>query len=292
MRALLFVPGDSPKKLEKALAAGADALIADLEDSVATDAKADARRIAAEFVREHGASTAPALYVRINDLKSGFADDDLAAVMAAGPRGIMLPKTEGGEDVTRLSVRLRVLEAEHAIEDGATRILPIITETAAATLAAGSYHHASPRLSGITWGAEDLSADVGARTTRGADGAYTDVFRLARAVTLLAAASAEVAAVDTVFPNFRDTEAFRADCIEAERDGYVAKMAIHPAQVPVINEVFTPSPEAVAHARAIADAFAAAGSPGVVGVDGQMYDRPHLRRAQRILERARAADLA
>ena len=135
-------------------------------------------------------------------------------------------------------------------------------------------------------------ADIGAGATRDAAGRYTDVFRLARATTLLAAAAAQVAAVDTVFPNFRDMDAFRTDCIEAERDGFTARMAIHPAQVPVINDVFTPSPEAVAHARSVVEAFAAAGNPGVVGIDGQMYDRPHLRRAERLLARAQAPGAA
>ncbi len=200
----------------------------------------------------------------------------------------MLPKSNSGADVQQLSTKLRVHEAENGLPDGVTKIIPIITETAAGLLAAGSYS-ASPRLSGLTWGAEDLSAAIGARATRDESGRYTDLFRLARAMTVLAASAAETAAIDTVFVNFRDAAGLRAECLEAERDGFTAKMAIHPDQVAVINEAFTPSPEAVAHAQAVVEAFRAAGDPGVVGIDGQMYDRPHLRRAERLLARARIA---
>jgi len=234
MRSLLFVPGDSTRKLTRALESGADVVIVDLEDSVAPGNKAEARVIARDFIGENR-DGGPTFYVRVNDLGTGLTDDDLAALMPARPAGIMLPKSGGGHDVTHLSAKLRVHEAEAGIEDGATRILPIITETAAATLAAGSYRDVPERLSGITWGAEDLSADIGARAARDDQGRYTDVFRLARAITILAAASAEVAAVDTVFPNFRDLEAFRLECLEAERDGFTAKMAIHPAQVTIIH---------------------------------------------------------
>ena len=289
MRSLLFVPGDSEKKLAKGLESGADALIIDLEDSVAAGRKEAARRLTAEVVA--GAKAAPLLYVRVNDLSTGLTDDDLAAVVKAGPAGIMLPKSNSGEDVARLAVRLRVHEAEAGIADGATRILPIITETPAGVLNAGTYAGASERLSGLTWGAEDLSAEIGAAATRDEDGRYTDVFRFARISTILAATAAEVAPIDTVFPNFRDEEAFHRDCLEGARDGFTGRMAIHPVQVPVINAVFTPSPEAVAEARAVVDAFAAAGNPGVVAIDGKMYDRPHLKRAERLLARAGAAGL-
>jgi citrate lyase subunit beta/citryl-CoA lyase len=177
------------------------------------------------------------------------------------------------------------VEADNGLKDGATRIIPLITETAASVLAASSYRpHA--RFSGITWGAEDLSASIGARAARDGNGQYTDVFRLARALTLLAASASEVPAIDTVFPNFRDEDGFRAECVAAERDGFTSKMAIHPAQVVVINEVFTPTAEAVARSQAIVDAFRAAGNPGVVAIDGKMYDRPHLRLAERLLARA------
>ena len=287
MRSLLFVPADSEKKLLKGLESGADALIIDLEDSVAAPNKPAGRAMATEFVMSH--RQGPALYVRINDLASGMSDDDLAAIMKARPAGIMLPKSGGGDDVGRLDARLRVHEAENGIEDGATRIIPIITETPAAVLNMASYTGSSKRLAGLTWGAEDLSAEIGAAQTRDDEGRYTDVFRFARLSTILAATAAEVTPIDTVFPNFRDEDAFRRDCLEGMRDGFTARMAIHPAQVAIINEVFTPSTEAVAHARAVIDAFAAAGDVGVVGIDGKMFDRPHLKRAERLLARATAA---
>lgn len=284
MRSLLFVPADSEKKLAKGLGAGADALIVDLEDSVALASKEAARRMAAEFIAS--AKDGPRLYVRVNDLSTGLTDDDLAAVMKAGPAGVMLPKSNSGEDVARLAVRLRVHEAENGIADGATRIIPIVTETPAGVLAAASYAGASPRLAGLTWGAEDLSAEIGAAATRDEDGRYTDLFRFARLSTILAASAADVAAIDTVFPNFRDEAGFARDCREGVRDGFAGRMAIHPAQVAVINEAFTPSAEAVAQARAVVEAFAAAGNPGVVAIEGKMFDRPHLKRAERLLARA------
>jgi citrate lyase subunit beta / citryl-CoA lyase len=291
MRSLLFVPGDSEKKLEKAFGAGADVVIVDLEDSVAPHNKRPARDIAARFIAERRQQTQSAIYVRINDLATGLTDDDLAALVPARPDGIMLPKSNGGQDVQQLSAKLRVHEAENGMPDGALKILPIISETAAGVLAAASYTKASTRLVGVTWGAEDLSAAIGARAARDGNGRYTDVFRFARTMTILAAGAAEVAAIDTVFPNFRDMAAFDAECAEAERDGFTGKMAIHPAQVPVINAAFTPSGEAVDRSAAIVAAFEAAGNPGVVGIDGKMYDRPHLRLALRLLARARAAGI-
>ena len=292
MRSLLFVPGDSERKLEKGFAAGADVVIVDLEDSVAAQNKSLARDIAARVIVEQRLHSKSAIYVRVNDLSTGLTDDDLAALVPAKPDGIMLPKSNSGQDVQHLSAKLRVHEAENGLSDGAIKILPIITETAAGVLAGASYAKASARLAGLTWGAEDLSAAIGARSARDERGRYTDVFRLARTMTILAAGAAEVAAIDTVFPNFRDMAAFEAECTEAERDGFTGKMAIHPAQVPVINAAFTPSTEAVQHSLAIVAAFAAAGNPGVVGIDGKMVDRPHLRLAERLLARARAAGVS
>ncbi len=292
MRSLLFVPGDSERKLEKAISSQSDVLIADLEDSVSLDSKAEGRRIAAVFLQSARSRTNAQLYVRVNDLATGLTEDDLAVVMKARPDGIMLPKAEGGNDVARLAAALRVHEAENGIEDGRTRILPIITETALGVLNAASYRNCSPRLSGLTWGAEDLSAHIGALSARREDGSYTPLFQLARNMTLLAAAAAGVPAIDTVFPNFSDTEAFTRDCQLAARDGFVAKMAIHPAQVEPINTVFTPSDEEVEKARAVVEAFSAAGNAGVVNIGGRMYDRPHLALAERVLARAAEASSA
>jgi citrate lyase subunit beta/citryl-CoA lyase len=285
MRSLLFVPADSPRKQEKGLGSGADALILDLEDSVAPSAKAEARAVAAGFLGAN-AGAGPLLYVRVNDFTTGLTEDDLDAVMPGRPAGIMLPKAVGADDVARLDVMLRVHEARNGIDDGATRIMPLITETAQALLLAGTHARPNERLSGITWGAEDLSASVGASSYRDAAGKLTPLFQHARTMTLLAAASAGVAAVDTVYPDFRNETGFAAECADAVRDGFTAKMAIHPAQVPVINDAFTPSPQALAQARAVIEAFAAAGNAGVVAIDGKMFDRPHLRLAERLLARA------
>lgn len=288
MRSLLFVPGDSERKLEKGFASDADVVIVDLEDSVAPQNKVLARDIAARFIGGHRHETKSVIYVRINDLSTGLTDADLTALTPARPDGIMLPKSNSGRDVQHLSAKLRVHEAENGLPDSGIKILPIITETAVGVLSASTYGGVGARLAGLTWGAEDLSAAIGARTARDGNGRYTDVFRLARAMTILAASAAEVAAIDTVFPNFRDMDAFEAECAEAERDGFTGKMAIHPAQVPVINAAFTPSAEAVENSAAIVAAFAAAGDPGVVGIDGRMVDRPHLRLAERLLARAKS----
>jgi citrate lyase subunit beta/citryl-CoA lyase len=287
MRSLLFVPGDSSRKLEKALASGADVLLIDLEDSVDLSAKEEARRVTAAFLSEQQAtSDRPRLFVRVNGLTTGLTDADLDGVMQAAPDGIVLPKTVGGADVAHLGAKLAVREAEFDLKDGATRILAIATENAAGVFALGTFAGASHRLMGMTWGGEDLSADLGAETNRDADGAYTDPYRLARSLTLLGAAAAGVDAVDSVFTNFRDMAGLEAECRMARRDGFVAKMAIHPAQVPIINEAFTPSQEAIDKAKAVIEAFKANPGAGVVGVNGEMLDRPHQLRAERLLRRA------
>ncbi len=286
MRSLLFVPGDSPKKLEKGLTSGADVLLIDLEDSVALTAKEDARRVTAEFLSAHREKTGrPRLFVRVNGLTTGLIDADLDGVMQAAPDGIVLPKTVGGVDVAHLGAKLAVREAEFGLDDGATRILAIATENATGVFALGTFAGASHRLTGLTWGGEDLSADLGAETNRLDDGSYTDPYRLARSLTLMGAAAAGVDAVDSVFTSFRDMAGLDAECRAARRDGFVAKMAIHPAQVPVINEAFTPSDEAIQRAQAVVEAFRANPGAGVVGVDGEMLDRPHLLRAERLLRR-------
>jgi citrate lyase subunit beta/citryl-CoA lyase len=200
----------------------------------------------------------------------------------------LLPKAIGGPDVSHLGAKLAVREAEFGLEDGRTRIIAIATENARGVFALGTFGGASHRLRALTWGGEDLSADIGAETNRNERGLYTDPYRLARAMTLLGATAAEVDAVDSVYTNFRDMDGLAAECRAARRDGFVAKMAIHPAQVPVINEAFTPSEDAVAKARAVIAAFEANPGAGVVGVEGEMLDRPHLTRAERLLARAEA----
>jgi citrate lyase subunit beta/citryl-CoA lyase len=290
MRSLLFVPADSTKKLDKAMTSGADALIVDLEDSIALDGKARARDSAAAFLRGAMASAArPYLMVRVNGLQTGLTDADLDAIAAAKPDAIMLPKAEGGASVIHADAKLAVREAQSGLPDGHIKILPIATETAAALFVAGTFAGASARLLGLTWGAEDLSAELGAQTNRNAQGLWLDPYRLARSLCLAGAAAASVPAIDTVYVDFRNSEGFRRECEDACRDGFLGKMAIHPAQVPIINEVFTPSAKAIEHARAIVDAFAARPGAGVVGIGGLMYDRPHLTRAEQLLTRAAAA---
>lgn len=287
MRSLLFVPGDNEEKLEKALRAGADALILDLEDSVAPAAKEAARRTALAFLRAHREEAArPLLYVRINALATEFADGDLDVVMTGAPDGIVLPKSAGGGDVALLDARLAVREALHGLADRGTRIVAIATESAAAIFGLGSYAGASARLAGLAWGAEDLGADTGALATR-ADGGWTEPNRMVRNLTLFGAAAASVAAIDTVYTDFRDADGLRAECDAAARDGFSAKLAIHPDQIEIINGAFTPSPEAIAHAERIVAAFAEAEGAGVIALDGRMLDRPHLKAAERLLQRTR-----
>ncbi len=292
MRSLLFVPGDSPKKLDKGMASGADALIVDLEDSISADKKTEARATTLAFLKDaHSTKTRPRLLVRVNGLETGLTDDDLDAVMPGRPDAIMLPKANGGASVIHLDAKLALREAANGIEDNATAIVAIATETAAALFLAGSYAGVSARLAGLTWGAEDLSAELGAETNRGKDGNFLDPYRLARCLCLAGAAAARVQAIDTVFVDFRNEAGLRRESEEARRDGFTAKMAIHPAQVATINAVFTPGAQAIAHAKRVVAAFAAAPGTGVVGIDGQMYDRPHLVRAQALLARAKDAGL-
>jgi citrate lyase subunit beta/citryl-CoA lyase len=289
MRSLLFVPGDSPRKFARGLQSGADALILDLEDSVAADRKAEARATALAFLKDIGTTDKrPRLLVRVNGLDTGLTDADLDAVVAGRPDAILLPKAEGGPSVIHLDAKLAAREALAGLPDGAIGIMAIATETATALFAAGTYAGASPRLSALTWGAEDLSADIGAETNRDEDGNFTGPFRLARSLCVAAAAAAKVAALDTVFVDFRNADGLRREAEEARRDGFTGKLAIHPGQVAVINEVFTPSPAEIAKAQAVIAAFAAAPGVGVVGIDGVMYDRPHLQRAKRLLARATA----
>jgi citrate lyase subunit beta/citryl-CoA lyase len=272
LRSLLFVPGDRPDRMEKALGAGADALILDLEDAVAPGGKPEARRAVAAFVSAN--ATAP-LWVRINPL-DGEADRDLDAVLGCHPHGIVLPKAEGGASVNELARRLT--ERGNAT----AQILAIATETPAAIFQLGTYGGAK-RLAGLTWGAEDLPAAIGASTSREEDGRYTPPYELARSLCLFGAAAAGVAPIDTVYPAFRDLDGLAAYASRARRDGFTGMMAIHPVQVPVINAAFTPSETELAHARAVVAAFEASPEAGAFSLDGKMIDRPHLVQAKRTL---------
>jgi citrate lyase subunit beta/citryl-CoA lyase len=286
IRSLLFVPADSAKKLDKAMTSGADALIVDLEDSIAIDRKARGRNSAAAFLKDALAvKPRPFILVRVNGLQTDLTDADLDAIVPAAPDGVMLPKAEGGASVVHTGAKIAVREATSGLPDGSVKILPIATETAAALFLAGTFAGSSPRLMGLTWGAEDLSTELGAQANRGADGRFLDPYRLARVLCLAGAAAAEVPAVDTVYVDFRDEQGFRRECEEACRDGFTGKMAIHPAQVSIINELFTPTAAQIEKAEAIVAAFAANPGAGAIGIDGRMYDRPHLARARALLAR-------
>jgi citrate lyase subunit beta/citryl-CoA lyase len=265
--------------MEKALRCGADAVILDLEDSVAPSAKNEARRAVVAFLE---ANPGASLWVRINPLDGAEAERDLAAVLSAHPDGIVLPKAEGGASVNELARRLT--ERGNAT----ARILAIATETPAAMFQLGSYGGAK-RLAGLTWGAEDLPAAIGAATSREEDGRYTPPYELARSLCLFGAAAAGVAAIETVYPAFRDLDGLSAYAARARRDGFGGMMAIHPDQVAPINAAFTPSDAEVAHARAVVAAFEASPGAGALSLDGRMIDRPHLVQAQRILAAAGAA---
>jgi len=286
-RSLLFVPGDSDRKLARGADSGADALIIDLEDAVAADAKAAARVRASEFLRAHAGERSAQLWVRINPLDTAEAQADLAAVVAARPDGIVLPKTRSADDVIGLGQLLGALEQRSEVAQGSIRILPVATETPEAIFALGDFRRAGPRLLGMTWGAEDLSAAIGASANREADGSWTQPYQLVRALCLFGAAAAGVPAIDTVYVALRDLAGLRAECAAARRDGFVGKLAIHPDQVAVINECFLPSAAELAHAARVVALFAA--NPGVaaLSLDGRMIDIPHLRQAQGILARAR-----
>jgi citrate lyase subunit beta/citryl-CoA lyase len=264
---------------------GADALILDLEDSVSADRKAAARATTLAFLREARREDLR-LIVRVNALDTGLTDDDLDAVIPGRPDAIMLPKAAGGVSVTHLHAKLSVREAVAGLPEGEIGIVALATETAASLFTTGSYRDSSPRLAALTWGAEDLSAELGAEANRDENGRFLDPYRLARTLCLAGAAVAGVPAIDTVYVDFRNEAGLRRECEEARRDGFTAKMAIHPAQVAVINAVFTPTPEAVAHAKSIVAAFEAQPGAGVIGIGGKMYDRPHLVRAKILLAKA------
>ena len=311
MRSLLFVPGDRPDRFAKALASGADALILDLEDSVVPARKAEARAAVREFLEagphpsalgarvtlapegegelalpspsgervdtreaRRGEGPSPAILVRINPLDGPFADDDLASLTGLALVGVVLPKAEGADSVRAFVARLPGVP-----------VLPIATETPRAMFALGSYADVATHLLGLTWGAEDLPAAIGAMTSREDDGSYTAPYHLARALTLFAAHAAGVAAIETVVPDFRDLDRLRAYATRGRRDGFTGMMAIHPAQVPVINAAFTPSPEEIARAQAIVAAFAADPHAGALQLDGRMIDAPHLKAAMQVLAR-------
>ena len=285
LRSLLFIPGDSDKKLAKADTCGADALILDLEDSVVPANKAKARGMVAAFLRARPrAERTCQIWVRVNPFDTGMMLDDLASVIAAHPDGIMQPKTDHPADVLRLSYYLDALEVQNGIEPGAISIIPVATETAVAPFHLGQFAGAGlTRLAGLTWGAEDLASAIGASSNRDADGEWGFTYKMARSLCLLAAHASGVAAIDTLHADFRDDEGLRRSCRASRAEGFSGRLAIHPAQVAIINACYLPTEAEIAHARAVLAAFAANPDAGTVGLDGKMIDIPHKKQAERIL---------
>ena len=287
LRSLLFVPGDSEKKLAKSTSTAADALILDLEDSVAPERTALARVMVAEFLQAHPDRSQQQLWVRINPLQTPQALADLVAVMPARPDGIMLPKPLNGLHAQQLDHYLSALETREGLALGSTRIIPVATEVPGALFDLQSYAGASPRFQGLTWGAEDLATAVGASSNRDASGEFTFTYKLARSLCLLASAHAQIQAIDTLSVDFKDMQALALDVQQACREGFSGKLAIHPDQVEVINQGFTPSAHDISHAQRIVDAFAQAQGAGAVQLDGKMVDKPHLTQALRLLNLSR-----
>jgi citrate lyase subunit beta / citryl-CoA lyase len=280
MRSMLFVPGDSPRKFEKASQSKASALILDLEDSVVPDKKEEARGLTRAMLS--GGRNGPRLYVRVNALDTDMTLRDLAAIMPAAPDGIVLPKSGSGDDVRRLALWLDAFEAAAGSEPGSTRIVVVATETAASIFGLGTYKDSSPRLEGLMWGAEDLAASLGA-TENGQAGTFHSPYRLARDLCLMAAAAAEVTAIDTVYTDIENLAGLELETRIARRDGFSAKALIHPKHVDIVNAAFEPSAEERAWAEKVIAAFAASPDLGTLRLDGKMIDKPHLRAARRIL---------
>jgi len=273
LRSLLFVPADRPERFDKAATSGADAIIVDLEDSVALASKPAAREAIAAFLPK---ARKAKVFVRVNSLDSGMIEADLKAVLPGKPHGIVLPKAEGADSVRALLALMG---------DAAVPVLPIATETPAAVFELGTYHLCQEAIVGVTWGAEDLPASIGASSAREDDGRYTPPYEMVRSLTLFAAHRAGVQAIETVFPDIRNTEGLEAYVNRARRDGFTAMMAIHPAQVAVINAAFTPTEEELANAREIVALFAADPTLGVVQFNGKMIDQPHYKLAKSLLDR-------
>ena len=283
-RSWLFVPADSERKLAKALDSGADAIILDLEDSVAIENKPAARALAGDFLASNPRELRrTAIWVRVNEIGSDWCATDVSAVVNGAPDGLMLPKAEGPGDCARLSDLIGAAGGDDAIA-----ILPVASETPRAVFRLGQFaEQVTPRLTGITWGAEDLAAAINAVGNRHADGGFHDSFRVVRALALFAAHAAGVQAIDTLHADFRDEAGLKASSEAARREGFSGRLAIHPAQVPIINAAFMATDAEVAFAEKVVAAFSGAGAVGAIGIDGKMIDRPHLIQAEKLLARHR-----
>ena len=284
-RSWLFAPGDSEKKMTRAAEGPADIVICDLEDAVAESGKLAARAMVHDFLKARDAEARKRLWVRINPLDSQHALADLAAIMPAAPGGIMLPKSRGREDVELLDHYLSAFETVAGMPLGSTRVIVIVNEVPEGMFTTNSYVGA-PRVGALSWGAEDLAVALGASENRNPDGSYAFTYQLARSLCLLGASAAGVTPVETIQGDFRDIESLRKRAEQVRRDGYRGMLAIHPAQVEVINAAFTPSAEEIAAAQEIVDLFAANPGVGAIGFKGGMLDRPHLARAQAVLDLA------
>jgi citrate lyase subunit beta/citryl-CoA lyase len=282
LRSLLFVPGDSERKFARARGCGADALILDLEDSVAPPQKAAARALAAKLIDEKQRRDW-SLFVRVNPLDTGMTLDDLAAVVKPGLDALLVPKANGAADLERISHYVDALEARAGMLQGSVKLASVATETPKAMFALGSYAPAHARLIALTWGAEDLSAALGATDNKEPDGAWTFPYQLARAQCLIAASAAGVAGIDTLFADYRDLAGLEQDCRRSRRDGFTGRLAIHPDQIAAINRSYAPSPAEIERARKIVEAFEANPGAGTLGIDGKMVDLPHLKAARNTL---------
>jgi len=292
-RSWLFVPGDSEKKLSKVMGTSADVVVVDLEDAVAPGAKETARRLACSWLDAHLqqvlSGTRQRRWVRINALDTPLWRDDLAAIMPAKPRGIMVPKVQGPEQLRVLAAELYELEQRTGIPTGSTEIMPLVSETPRAALSIASYgdpNLSMPRLAGLTWGAEDLSSAIGATRKRDKDGNWTDLFRMVRSQMLLAAHAMGVAAIDTLHSDFKDLEGLKRIARASYKDGFTGMLAIHPDQVKTINQAFSPSEEDIVHALAVVEAFADNPNVGALQIDGKLLEKPHLEQARRTLEQS------
>lgn len=285
LRSLLFVPADSERKFAKAQGSGADGLILDLEDAVAPDRKALARDMLGEIVSSRAARTW-SLWVRVNALDTGLTLEDLAAIVRPGLDGIMVPKANGAKDVEQIGHYLDALETRAGMARGTVKMIVVATETPTAMFNLGSYAPAHERLAGLTWGAEDLGAVIGSSTNKQADGDWTQTYRIVRSMCLFAASAADVARIDTLYADFRDFAGMEESCRASQRDGFTGRIAIHPDQVETINRCFSPSAEDLTQAKRIVAAFESQPGIGTIGIDGKMYDIPHLKLARRIMAAA------
>jgi citrate lyase subunit beta / citryl-CoA lyase len=282
LRSMLFVPGDSERKFAKASGIGADALILDLEDSVAPSMKAEARAMVAALLDDRSARDW-SFFVRVNPFDTGMTFDDMAAIVKPGLDGLLIPKADGAPDIVRIGEELDRLEAAAGMAVGTVKIAVVATETAIAMFNLASYTPAHPRLIALTWGAEDLAAAVGATANKEENGDWTSPYLMARNMCLFAASAAGVAPLDTLYTDFRDPEGLERDCRRARRDGFTGRIAIHPDQVAIINHCFNPSEAEIAEAQMIVDAFDAQPEVGTLGIGGKMYDIPHLKAARKTL---------